>query len=124
VAAEWARDSTFTVVEERAGEEIPAFDGGTWYLGEGEAASRLGGRLLALERAAGTTLVAADREGGTGSEARALGLFLPGSAEAVAAVARKVPHYSKYSWLAFEGERNVGKGLWEAGASPLTVDLR
>jgi hypothetical protein len=124
VAAEWARDSTFTVVEERAGEALAAFDGGTWYLGEGEAASRLGGRPLALERAAGTTLVAADREGGAGSEARPLGLFLPGSAEAVAAVARKVPHYSKYSWLVFEGERNVGKGLWEAGASPLTVDLR
>ncbi|MGQ0722622.1 MAG: M1 family metallopeptidase [Candidatus Eiseniibacteriota bacterium] len=124
VAADWARDSTFTVVEERAGEPLGEFDGGTWFLGEGEAARRLGGRLAQVERAAGTSIVAADRVTAAGRAAAPAGFFLPGSADAVAAVARKTPHYSKYSWLVFEGDRNVGKGLWEAEASPLTVDLK
>jgi hypothetical protein len=39
---------------------------------------------------------------------------------------RKLPHYGKYSYLAFEGEEptNVIKGQWETSASPLRVDLR
>jgi hypothetical protein len=34
-----------------------------------------------------------------------------------------VPHYGKYSYLAFQGSRNVGKGQWPAGESPLRVNL-
>jgi hypothetical protein len=124
VASDWARDSTFTVVEERAGLPLGDFDGGTWFLGEGEAARRAGGRLSQVERAAGTSLVAADRAASAGGASTPMGFFLPGSAEAVASIARKIPHYSKYSWLVFDGDRNVGKGLWEAGTSPLMVDLR
>ena len=41
----------------------------------------------------------------------------------VAAIARKVPHYSKYGYLVFEGDRNVEKGSWETGASPLVVEI-
>ena len=37
------------------------------------------------------------------------------------AIARKIPHYSKYSYLVFEGATNVAKGTWEAGDSPLRV---
>ncbi len=41
-------------------------------------------------------------------------------------MARKLPHYGKYSYLAFEGEEptNVVKGQWTAEGSPLHVDLR
>jgi aminopeptidase N len=35
------------------------------------------------------------------------------------AVVRKLPHYGKYSYLAFLGETNVAKGIWEVTASPL-----
>ena len=50
------------------------------------------------------------------------------AAEPVAAIAglgRKLPHYSRYGYLAFSGEEpsNVLKGLWEAKGSPLTRDL-
>ena len=41
----------------------------------------------------------------------------------VAAIGRKIPHYGKYSYLVFEGETNVGKGVWKAGDSPLARDL-
>ena len=34
-------------------------------------------------------------------------------------VTRKLPHYGKYSYLLFHGERNVAKGIWEAEESPL-----
>ncbi len=45
--------------------------------------------------------------------------------EAVPGLTRKLPHYSKYGYLAFEGEEptNVMKGLWEAQGSPLTINL-
>ncbi len=41
-------------------------------------------------------------------------------------VARKLPHYGKYSYLAFEGDEptNVIKGQWPTSDSPLVIDLR
>ena len=41
-------------------------------------------------------------------------------------LARKLPHYGKYSYLAFNGEEptNIVKGQWSADTSPLVVDLR
>ncbi|MCC7140542.1 MAG: hypothetical protein IT349_00440 [Candidatus Eisenbacteria bacterium] len=41
----------------------------------------------------------------------------------VRTVDAKVPHYSKYSWLAFDGPSNVGKGSWVHTGSPLRVEL-
>lgn len=42
--------------------------------------------------------------------------------EAIEGLARKLPHYGKYSYLVFEGNEptNVGKGEWETVNSPLT----
>ena len=54
---------------------------------------------------------------------RPAALFVPESAGVAAAVARKIRHYSQYGYLRFEGTRNVDKGTWEAGESPLTVSL-
>jgi hypothetical protein len=43
------------------------------------------------------------------------------NAKAIAGLARKLPHYGKYSYLAFEGEEpsNTAKGQWQAVHSPL-----
>jgi hypothetical protein len=43
--------------------------------------------------------------------------------EAVAGLARKLPHYGKYSYLVFEGNEptNTGKGEWPAANSPLSA---
>ncbi len=43
------------------------------------------------------------------------------SAAAADALARKLPHYGKYSWLVFGGDTadNEGKGEWPSGDSPL-----
>ena len=45
---------------------------------------------------------------------------------AAAGLARKLPHYGKYSYLGFEAEEptNRLKGEWSASDSPLRVDLR
>ncbi|MBT5738407.1 MAG: M20/M25/M40 family metallo-hydrolase [Planctomycetes bacterium] len=41
---------------------------------------------------------------------------------AIPGLARKLPHYGKYSYLLFEGDEptNVGKGEWSTGSSPLS----
>lgn len=46
-------------------------------------------------------------------------------AEAVPALARKLPHYRKYSYLAFEGDEgnNVAKGQWQVLDSPMSLDF-
>lgn len=45
--------------------------------------------------------------------------------EAVGGLARKLPHYGKYSYLVFEGSEptNIGKGEWTAVNSPLTAKV-
>ena len=44
----------------------------------------------------------------------------------MAGLARKLPHYGKYSWLAFAGTEpaNVAKGEWPTADSPLNVNLQ
>ncbi len=44
-------------------------------------------------------------------------VFLPLSPEAAAEAGRKVPHYGKYSYLAFSSGTNKAKGTWEPAAS-------
>ncbi|MCW8925189.1 MAG: M28 family peptidase, partial [Xanthomonadales bacterium] len=46
-------------------------------------------------------------------------------AEAVAGLARKLPHYGKYSYLGFTGDEptNSAKGQWPSVGSPLAADL-
>lgn len=48
------------------------------------------------------------------------------NAQALPSLGRKLPHYGKYSYLAFEGERakNVLKRQWTSDDSPLRIDLR
>jgi hypothetical protein len=53
------------------------------------------------------------------------GLLALSSAEVVAGLARKLPHYGKYSYLLFEGSAptNRLKGRWEVSKSALTINL-
>jgi aminopeptidase N len=121
LAEEWAADSSIVWVEEN--DDLGDFPGGTWFLGAGPSATRLRAKLTdgtELANASGS-LVAAGRLDGRPD--RPAALVLPENADVVAALGRKIPHYSKYSYLVFEGERNVDKGSWDIGASPLIVDL-
>ncbi|MFT5689570.1 MAG: aminopeptidase N, partial [Planctomycetota bacterium] len=56
---------------------------------------------------------------------RAMGWIVLGPDAAQEGLARKLPHYGKYSYLAFEGDEptNVVKGQWGTDQSPLAVNL-
>jgi hypothetical protein len=49
---------------------------------------------------------------------RVVAFFLPLSADAGAMAARKIPHYGKYSYLAFRGGSNWVRGIWPPRGSP------
>jgi aminopeptidase N len=57
------------------------------------------------------------------NESLAVGLFLSGDTASGAALATRIPHYSKYSYLGFAGGEAVLRGTWETGKSPLYRDL-
>ena len=71
---------------------------------------------------------AADRAGFFGvwrhplSDGRIMAVLAHGSGDHRATVARKIPHYGRYSYLVFEEATNRIKGVWEAASSPLVVD--
>jgi hypothetical protein len=49
----------------------------------------------------------------------AAGILFPLSGRNLQAVARKIPHYGKYSYLVFNAGQNVDKGDWPVDQSPL-----
>ncbi|MDH3827078.1 MAG: M1 family aminopeptidase [Desulfobacterales bacterium] len=53
------------------------------------------------------------------SENRIVALFFPLSSHQAENVARKITHYGKYSYLAFENGQNRAKGFWPVEQSPL-----
>ncbi|MDT8443235.1 MAG: M1 family aminopeptidase [Desulfuromonadales bacterium] len=52
---------------------------------------------------------------------RVAGYFLPGSLDAAQDAARRIPHYGRYSYLAFRNGRNQAKATWETERSPLKL---
>jgi len=50
--------------------------------------------------------------------------FVPFSEAEARIAARKIPHYGKYSFLAFEQGENQDKGIWEIRRSPLIHNFR
>jgi hypothetical protein len=119
---EWGTDSTSCVVIEGDAACESWADAATWVLGAGPLAREIvkesaSGSLV--EGAKGSIVLAAKRK--SGPQPVAYAVFLPENDEVVTAIVRKIPHYSKYSYLTFEGTTNVTKGTWEAGDSPLRV---
>ena len=53
---------------------------------------------------------------------RIAALFMPLSPRFAAVVARKITHYGKYSYLAFQSGKNLDKGIWPAETSPLVYE--
>ena len=50
---------------------------------------------------------------------RIAALFMPLSPQSAEMVARKITHYGKYSYLAFQSGKNLDKGIWPVETSPL-----
>jgi hypothetical protein len=43
--------------------------------------------------------------------------------ESLPRIGQLLPHYGKYSYLAFSGAKNIGKGKWLVDSSPLKIEL-
>jgi hypothetical protein len=128
-----------TVVTDREISKIPA-DRSVWLLGQ---QNRLAVKLFAKDAALGLTVNArgvriGDRELPFAGHSHvlthrhpddpklAVGWVTANPAEALPGLGRKLPHYGKYSWLAFAGTEpaNVAKGEWPTTDSPLMVSLQ
>ena len=82
----------------------------------GEASLTIGGETFAAaDRSVAAVARFAD------DPDRALGFLAADRPAAVPGLARKLPHYGKYGYLAFTGDApdNVAKGSWQPVGSPL-----
>lgn len=70
----------------------------------------------------GNTLVCAFRN--PDREEIGLGIVLSGDVASLRSLTSRIPHYSKYSYVGFEGSRSTLKGVWPERKSPLAVDFR
>lgn len=104
--------------------------GAVWILGwENRLAAQIVGSGFSLDPAAGRLTLAGERYEKrdaspvltAGDAARPLGWLAASDAAAVPGLARKLPHYGRYGYLAFTGAApdNIAKGQWPPGDSEL-----
>jgi hypothetical protein len=137
LAKAWSRDGVETVMDSEI-DALPA-DRAVWLFGAGnkfapvvaDALKPYGASLDAsglrtsstAYDAAGRSLVAVARHP---ANPDSVVVALTASSEAAAdALARKLPHYGKYSWLVFAGDdaTNEATGEWPVGDTPLARNL-
>src|SRR5260221_3193608 len=137
LAKAWSRDGVETVMDS-ALDALPA-DRAVWVFGAGNkfapavaGALKIYGASLdaaglrtasATYEGAGRSLVAVVRHP---SNPDSVIIYVSASSEAAAdALARKLPHYGKYSWLVLAGDEatNEATGEWPVGDTPLAVNL-
>jgi aminopeptidase N len=129
MSTEWntGRTSPMTIVNDDAVGALPK-TGSLFIVGfenrfagaAGEALVPYGGRMTP-DRARALVLVARRAAG----QAPVIAFVAADHAAQVPGLARKLPHYHKYSYLAFEGDEpvNVDKGRWPVTSSPMTAFL-
>jgi aminopeptidase N len=137
LAKAWSRDGVETVMDSQL-DALPA-DRAVWVFGAGnkfapvvaEALKTYGASLDAtglraintIYEAAGRSLVSAVRHP---YNPDSVVIYVSASSEAAAnALARKLPHYGKYSWLVFASDEAVNEatGEWPVGDTPLARNL-
>src|SRR5579871_5970515 len=137
LAKSWSRDGVDTIMDSQL-DALPA-DRAVWVLGGrnkfapvvAQALRTYGASLdaaglhttNATYGAAGRSLVATARHP---NNPESVVIYVSASSEAAAdALARKLPHYGKYSWLVFAGDEatNEATGEWPVGDTPLARNL-
>ena len=132
-------NTTLTITSDAALKALPA-DAAAWVFGRD---NKLAARLFASDAASGYVadatgvLAKGERFDFRGhslvvvrrnpqNAAKAVAWIAVDPLAAAPALARKLPHYGKYSYLGFDGDEptNKLKGEWTASDSPLRVDLR
>jgi aminopeptidase N len=137
LAKAWSRDGVETVMDSQL-DALPA-DRAVWVFGAGNKFAPVVAESLkthgasldatglrtanAMHEAAGRSLVAGVRHP---HNPDSVVIYVSASSEAAAnALARKLPHYGKYSWLVFAGDEatNEATGEWPIGDTPLARNL-
>jgi hypothetical protein len=118
----WGAGGTQKIEQRRDTElkELPA-DRAVWIFGRDNTYAA---KLFAAQKMPGPSGVVVLRH--PRNVARAVAWIVADPLEAAPGLARKLPHYGKYSWLGFTGTEptNSAKGEWTADDSPLHLDLR
>ncbi len=133
------KEDEFEIVEENDITELPA-DKTVWILGErNKLLSKVSGSLENYGFSIGEDSVSVNKKGystnnhsffaavNNPQNIEEVILFLSiGNKESVGGLLRKLPHYGKYSYLAFEGDEptNIEKGQWPVLNSPLMKNLK
>ncbi|RME28918.1 MAG: M20/M25/M40 family metallo-hydrolase [Deltaproteobacteria bacterium] len=137
LAEQWARPGSPTLLRDDEIDALPP--GSVWVLGwDNRFAPAVAGTLAAdgvaltadgldigdehIDRA-GHSAVLVTR--GSPDPATAVGWVGADPVAAIPGLARKLPHYTRYSYLGFAGDepQNSHKGTWQARTSPLSRDL-
>jgi aminopeptidase N len=129
MAKEWntGRTSPMKIVTDAEIKDLPK-DGSIWIVGfenrfAGQVAEAVRGYSTSTEKKGDRALVLAARR--RKGEAPVIAFVAAARAAQIPGLARKLPHYHKYSHLAFEGDEpvNVDKGRWLVTDSPMTALL-
>ncbi len=135
LAREWAKGAKLAILRESALNGGKAPDLPVWLLGRGPLADRLLASIADAgcrppgDPSTGWTVAGAVQPAGWdaviagGTPSQPWTLIDVGSADRIATIGRKIPHYGKYSYLFFDDGKNVLKGSWEVQSSPLRVNL-
>lgn len=137
LAAAWAEPEAPRIVGDDEIDALP--DGSVWILGwNNRFVGAVGDRLAAqqvvlgaesvvlpsggLPRAAHSLVLVARADA---DPRHAVGLVAADPVEAIPGLARKLPHYTRYSYLGFKGPEpeNVAKGMWRPLSSPMVRNL-
>jgi hypothetical protein len=137
LAAEWARPDEPNIVLDSELSALP--DTPTWVLGwdnifGSEIADRLADQGVSMRAAsvalAGDELSKNDHSlvvvaRAKGDPTAAVSWVTAAPTEAIPGLARKLPHYTRYSFLGFRGTEpeNMAKGMWQPLSSPLVRNL-
>ncbi len=137
LAAEWARPDEPNIVLDSELSVLP--DTPTWVLGwDNTFGPEIAGRLAdqGISMSAASVALAGDELSkndhslvvvarAKGDPSAAVSWVTAAPTEAIPGLARKLPHYTRYSFLGFRGTEpeNMAKGMWQPLSSPLVRNL-